>query len=161
VDRISPLIRDARVWVRRAVAMGNNSCFEEPEVKSTEGLVRNFELLLERNTHCDADIIETARICLGLVRVRLGQDPGFGDMPFKHVLMSSCSIEEVLSFIEEKEQPLKSLLDLPLEDQLPDAALRDSQVMLSCTGEYDYCICMILVCLKLNSILSEDSIYPT
>lgn len=115
----------------------NNSCFEEPEVKSTEGLVRNFELLLERNIHCDADIIETARICLGLVRVRLGQDPGFGDMPFKHVLMSSCSIEEVLSFIEEKEQPLKSLLDLPLEDQLPDTALRDSQVMLSCTGEYD------------------------
>lgn len=51
--------------------------------------------------------------------------------------MSSCSIEEVLSFIEEKEQPLKSLLDLPLEDQLPDTALRDSQVMLSCTGEYD------------------------
>ena len=106
-------------------------------MKSTEGLVRNFELLLERNTHCDADIIETARICLGLVHVRLGQDPGFGDMPFKRVLMSSCSIEEVLSFIEEKEQPLKSLLDLPLEDQLPDTALRDSQVMLSCTGEYD------------------------
>ena len=39
-------------------------------------------------SHCDADIIESAMTCIGLVEFRGARITGFGDIPFKHLLTS-------------------------------------------------------------------------
>ena len=110
----------------------SSSSFNEDEIQD---LIRKLRALVEQSTHCDPDVIENAKMSIGIARTRLGQDPGFGDMPFKQILMSRSSIEEVMTFVEANEGNLKSLLSIPMEDQLPDCALRDSQIVMSCAGE--------------------------
>lgn len=120
-------------------AIGSSITFlSKDELQFTESLVKNLQSLLEQNPQCDPDVKENAILSIGTIQCRLGLDPGFGDIPFKNVLMSGCSIDEVLPFIETKMEPLKSLLNnVPADNQIPDSALRDSQVFLSCTGEYN------------------------
>lgn len=114
-----------------AISVSNKS-FNEDEIQH---LIGKLQALVEQSSHCNPDVVENAKMSIGIARTRLGQDPGLGDMPFKQIFMSKSSIEDVLSFIEANEKNLKSLLKVPIEDQLPDCALRDSQIIMSCTGE--------------------------
>ena len=111
--------------------------FSEKEILSYKAYIVKLECLLKLNPECDREYFDKAMVSIGLIKLRLNEDPGFDHVSHGSghgKAISRRPFEEILSFVNFKEEAVKDMLQIPLKEPLPFTALEDSQDLICCTS---------------------------
>ena len=137
----APMYAEQHIAVYKEMfeAIATFSCiFSKQEVERFDKSIHKLESLLKQTPQCTRDTFEKAMVSIGLIRLRLNQNPGFDHISYASShgkAVSRGSLEDVLSFVEAKEEALKAMLKYPLKDSLPEFVIEDAQSLLSCTSK--------------------------
>ncbi len=111
--------------------------FSEEEILLYKKYIKNLEVLL-KNPSCCHEYFELGMVSIGLIKLRLSENPGFDHIAygFGHgkTISQGKSLEEILTFVDTMGEVIRDMLKIPLDEFTPFGLLENSQSFICSTS---------------------------
>lgn len=117
----------------------SNCSFSVTEITQYKNYISKLEFLIENNPSIGRDFYEKAMVSIGLLKLRLNENPGFDHVSYGSghgKLISRGNLEEILHYVEAMTKIVEDLLTIPLEDPLPFTAMQDTESLICCISKF-------------------------